>query len=168
MSRFDHIFNRLNLEEKARIFDHAKGRGYIVTTIADEAAFAPVVPIAVIPSAEIPRSDFAHLDEVTFEALRNYYATAEDKDSRIYPPLGYTPSVRQEEKDAAAFLSYMLLVADKDGIEAAIKEGYPLTAAELPSKTLKSFGRKANSPKEESAQSRKRKGLKSRLTSLFA
>jgi len=146
MSRFDHIFSGLNLEEKARIFDHARNKGYIITTIADAIALVPVVPIEVIPAAEIPRSHFAHLDDETFEALQRYYATAESKDMDIYPPLGYTPSVREEEKIAASFLSYMLTVAKKDGIEVAMEEGYPLAEIEKP-------------------EARK---LKYRLTSLFS
>jgi len=164
MSRFDHIFTVLTLEEKARIFNHAKGRGYIITTIAEEAAFAPVVPIEVIPAAEIPRSHFAHMDNTTFESFQRYYATAESKDSEIYPPLGYTPSVSENEKTAAAFLSYMLTVATKDGIEEAIGNGYPLAKAELPSRTATGSVRKSKS----SSQPEKRRGLKSRLTSLFS
>lgn len=146
MSHFNHIFSVLTLEEKARIFDHAKGRGYLITTIADEIALVPVVPIEVIPAEEIPRSHFAHLNDATFEALRNYYAVAESKDMEVYPPLGYTPSVREEEKIAASFLSYMLTVAKKSGIERAVENGYPL--AEIPK------------PKEQT--------VKSRLTSLFS
>lgn len=168
MSRFDHIFNSLNSEEKARAFAHAKSRGYIITSIADEAAFAPVVPIEVIPAEEIPRSDFAHMDDDTFESFKRYYATGEESDKGIYPPLGYTPSVRQVEKDAASFLRYMLVVAEKDGIERAIKEGYPLAAVELSSKSSRARGRKVENSKEENLQAQKRRGLKSRLTSLFS
>jgi len=160
VSRFDHIFNRLNLEEKARAFDHAKSRGYIITTIAEEAVFAPVVPIEVIPADEIPRSHFAQLNDETFESLKGYYRVTDAKDTEIYPPLGYTPSVRQEEKEAASFLRYMLTVADKDGIERAIENGYPLAKLELPAKTRGNTGRRAGDSK--------RQGLKSRLTSLFS
>jgi len=146
MSRFDHIFSALTLDEKARIFDRARSKGYILTTIADEIASVPVVPIEVIPAEEIPRGHFAHLSDSTFDALKSYYATVEVKDMDIYPPLGYTPSVSEREKIAAAFLSYMLTMVDKDGIEVALKEDYPLAEIE----------------KSE------RQGLKSRLTSLFA
>jgi len=146
MSRFDHIFSVLAPEEKARIFNYAEGKGYIITTIADEVASVPVIPIEVIPAAEIPRSHFAHLDDATFAALKDYYTVAESKDMDIYPPLGYTPSVSEGEKVAASFLSYMLAVAKKRGIEEAIEAGYPLI----------------ETPKSE------RPTVKSRLTSLFS
>lgn len=80
-------------------------------------------PIPVIPASEISRSDFSHMDDRGFEALQGYYASAETRPS--YPPLGYTPSVRSEEKEAAALIRFMASVAEKPS-SALNLDGYPV------------------------------------------
>lgn len=76
-----------------------------------------------IPSSEIPREDFSQLDDATFEAFQSYYASAEQSTS--YPPLGHTPSVSREEKEAAVFLSFVMVAGKWQG-DALERYGYPI------------------------------------------
>ena len=122
--KFDWRFTELALAEKVRMQKEAMRHGLTILPIADEVQGLEAEPIVVIPSSEIPREDFSHLGDATFEKLQSYYASAEQ--SSVYPPLGYTPSVSREEKEAAALLSFIVTVADKWDEGALERYGYPV------------------------------------------
>lgn len=129
-TKYDWHFTQLTLAEKVRMQKEALRHGLTILPIADEVEGLEAEPIVVIPASEIPREDFAHLNDETFDTLQSYYASAEK--SSIYPPLGYTPSVRQEEKNAAALLSFIATVADKWGEDELKRYGYPVARVARP------------------------------------
>lgn len=122
--KFDWRFTELTLAEKVRMQKEAMSHGLTILPIADEVQGLEAEPIVVIPSSEIPREDFSHLDDATFETLQSYYASAEKRST--YPPLGYAPSVSREEKETAAFLSFIVTVAEKWQGDALERYGYPV------------------------------------------
>lgn len=134
---YDWRFTQLTLEEKVRVEKFAESLGLTILPIAQDVAGIEPTPIPVIPASKIPRSDFSHMDDRGFEALQGYYASAETRLS--YPPLGYAPSVRSEEKEAAALIRFMAAVAKKPS-SALNLDGYPV-AQIAPSENQSIFSR---------------------------
>lgn len=136
--KFDWRFTQLTFAEKVRMQKEALSHGLTILPIAEEVEGFEAEPIVVIPSSEIPREHFSHLDDATFEALQSYYASAEQ--STIYPPLGYAPSVRREEKETAALLSFIITVAEKWQGNALERYGYPVARVLAPTPEKTSLG----------------------------
>lgn len=118
MTNFDHLFKPLPLEAKVRLAHYAKSKGYILTSVEEEVEGQPLIPLEVLKAEEITRSYFPNIDDPTYDAVKSFYQSLENTGFGVeYPPLGYTPSMSQKEKDAASFLSFMMAFDEKFGDE---------------------------------------------------
>lgn len=124
MGDFAGRFTELTLPEKVRVAGEARRRGFVIVPLAEEVAGLRREAIEVIPAAELTEAHFPGADQYTLEELRSYYSVAEKH--QMYPPLGYAPELRSEEREAAALLSYMVSTVENWGEDTIEEYGYPI------------------------------------------
>ena len=123
---YGRILDRLTLPEKARLFAHARSRGFLITYLEAEVEGVEVVPLKVIPASEITEAHFpSSTSSEQLERLQRYYSMVEGRELDAYPPLSYTPSLRVEERTAATLVNHMISAAEQDSSQIA-RANYPL------------------------------------------
>jgi len=128
---YEACFQRLTLEEQARAADFARSRGFRLTCLSPEVESFPVVPIEVIPPEQITPENFPSSDPHAIYALRLFWQVPQKfPQENSYPPEGFTPSVSEDERAAAALLRFMVSSSD----EAIELWGYPVERLPEPPK----------------------------------